>query len=665
MNGSDGARPTIGLDLGTTNSCVTFSDALGNRVPVSVATGNAPYDRVVPSIVLNPPVSGKKSPSVLLGLEAEQRWEANHDGTYLEYFKHDLDSHRLKQRIPVRKPVRTGGYNFSTESDAITYETEWIESGGAYSREEMVGAASALLEHLLRRAFAAGADPDSQLLVGVPVGYSGYARKRLVCALERVRGENGEPIFKGFSDVISRTKFVLEPIAVAAAPGDDLDIDGAENVLIFDHGGGTLDLSLIRYERNSNFRVPVPVLEMAAGGSGEVAGKHLDRAFSDALGADPERNQILQESFPNEILRRHAIERCKRDLSTSQESRIPIADIPVSRSFFEDAILMQLFQIEDEVMATLKRGGIGPEEVGWVVMTGGSSLVPSVQGTMMDIFPDLVERDRILRYFPDDSEGVESAITDVSEGLALYGHQQSLRRIVPWDICVGREEADEFFEVVPRGELFSDGNGGVEIVKTVEAPDYGRPGCSFGVYEKQLDYQFTFGLAEVPALPDGSKLTIKVRADSLFPALRVEGPDGKAIARPESPSGWDQDLIVESDFSEYPENVLEDFFEEDGEYVPQVSPGKYQHAPLVRRLRVGDYVDLSGLVDTSTGKLRSASKSGYVEKIRRIDEDDALEEMDTWNVEHFEFKIRTKLGEMRVETRNGCIRLSPKRWPVR
>lgn len=54
--------------------------------------------------------------------------------------------------------------------------------------------------------------------------------------------------------MIRRTKFVLEPlIAVAAAPGDDLDIDGVENVLIFDHGGGTLDLSLIRYERRPGF----------------------------------------------------------------------------------------------------------------------------------------------------------------------------------------------------------------------------------------------------------------------------------------------------------------------------------------------------------------------------------------------------------------------------
>lgn len=295
-------------------------------------------------------------------------------------------------------------------------------------------------------------------------------------------------------------------------------------------------------------------------------------------------------------------------------------------------------------------------------MTGGSSVVPAVQKTVQEMFPDLEETDRIFRYFPDDPAGVEAAITDVSEGLALYGRQQSLQRIVPWDICVAREEADKFVRVVERGEPFLNGDGHIEVEKTVEAPDLGRPGCSFGIYEHQLDYQFMFGLAEVPPLPDGSSLTVKVRSDALFPALRIQGPDGRVISRSESPSGWPQDLRVDSDFLGYPENVLEDFFEEDGEYVPQVNSTKFQHAPLVRRLRVGDYVDLSGVV--RNGQLEPRSKSGYIRHIRRIGESESLAEMNDWNVEMFEFGIKTERGEMRVETKNGCIRLSPKKWPA-
>ena len=170
----------------------------------------------------------------------------------------------------------------------------------------------------------------------------------------------------------------------------------------------------------------------------------------------------------------------------------------------------------------------------------------------------------------------------------------------------------------------------------------------------------------MPALQAGSILKVKVRPDSLFPALRIEGPNGQVIRRTESPSGWDQDLKVDSDFADYPENVLEDFFEEDGEYVPQVGPERFQHAPLVRKLRVGDYVDLSGTTSSASGAdLQSTSKSGYIEQIRRIGEDNGMSEMDSWNVEEFEFTIKTSSGTMKAETRNGCIRLSPKKWPPR
>lgn len=100
--------------------------------------------------------------------------------------------------------------------------------------------------------------------------------------------------------------------------------------------------------------------------------------------------------------------------------------------------------------------------------------------------------------------------------------------------------------------------------------------------------------------------------------------------------------------------------------MPQVGPEKFQHAPLVRKLRVGDYVDVSGTVGSSPGRgLRIFPGSGYIERIRRLGEDGGMDEMDGWNVEEFEFQINTGRSVMKVETRNGGIRLSPKKWPHR
>ena len=663
MASSDQFRPIIGLDLGTTNSCVTFTNALGELGRVSVATGNAPYDRVLSSIVLDPLADREVGERPVIGLEAEQRREQDPDTTYLEYFKHELDSQRLKQRVPVKRLVRTGQHDFVTETEMVRTKTEWVESGGNYSRAELVAATAAILEHLIQRALGAGADPDSLILVGVPVNYSGYARKRLVCALAKARDDGGRRIFKGFGDVIDRTRFVLEPVAVAAAPGEDLEIDGSENVLIFDHGGGTLDLSLIRYERHPDFARPVPVQELAAGGSDEVAGKHLDQAFIEALRADAGLNKVIEERLPNEITRRQAIERCKRELSTKQEARVPIADILVERGWFEQIISPHLDAIGTEVLRTLERGGVSRSDVGWVVMTGGSSLIPAVQDEVMSMFSELAAKDRVLRYFPDDEDGVEAAITDVAEGLARYGQRDSFQRIVLWDVELGREESAEFVRIFERGQPFERRNGEAEIATTVAAPDIGKPGCSFGVYEFQLDRQFMFGLAEVPELEPGSRLLVKLSRDSLFPVLAIIGPDGHVVRRSQSPTGWEQDIYVAADIRSYRENELEDFFEADAEYVPAVRPDRFEHAPLVRRLRVDDHVDWSAMRVTG-GTLKQRSGSGVIERIRPKGTHDSVPEMTSWNVEDFEFSIKTGLGTMKLESCNGCLRLTPKPTPL-
>lgn len=134
----------------------------------------------------------------------------------------------------------------------------------------------------------------------------------------------------------------------------------------------------------------------------------------------------------------------------------------------------------------------------------------------MDLFPELAESDRILRYFPDDAGGVEAAITDVSEGLAQYGEGNSHFSASFLGTSVSDGKRTGTFCIIERGEQYTEQDGHMEIARKVEAPDIGRPGCSFGIYEKQLDYQFTFGLAEVPALPEGSRLVVSIRPDSLF-----------------------------------------------------------------------------------------------------------------------------------------------------
>ena len=645
-------RPVIGLDLGTTNSCVSFVDPLGDLRRVAVATGNnPPYDRVLASIVLDPLGDER-----LIGLKAEQAREKRTDETYLAYFKHELDSQRLRERRAITRTVKTGDYDFVEQGERYEEVTEWVEVGGDFSRDELVAAAGLILEQLIQQAVKAGADPDSVLLVGVPVHFSGYARKRFVCALERVRDESGDPFFDGFHDVIERVRFILEPVAVAAAPGEDLDITGAENVLIFDYGGGTLDLSLVRYEERRGFPRPVPVRELAAGGSSVVAGRHMDAEFMTLLESDP-RVRASLDQITDDVTRRQVVEEAKRRLSTSTEARIRIADEKVGRATFEEAIAPLLDGVKEEVLRTLERADLGPDDLGWVVMTGGSSLIPVVQESIMGLFPDLAERGGILRYFPDDQEGVEKAITDVAEGLAEVGQQDHFEHVVLWDVELGREGSGDFTLLFERGTTYEIADGHHQLETTIEVTDAGSDGCCLGIYENQLDRRFVFGLADVPGLEQGSQLRLRLGRDSMLPVLAVLDCDGRVVGRTESPTGWETDIHVAADVSQHPPPQLEDFFHQDAEYVPTVRHDRFRHAPLVRRLRVGDSVEWSRRM--IGGELAHTRGLGRIERIRPIGEDEPVEEMTSWDVARFEFTIKTKLGELKLESRNGFLRLAP------
>lgn len=638
---STATRPVIGLDFGTTNSCVSFVDALGSVGRVSVATGNnPPYDRVLASIVIDPLGSDSR-----IGLEAEQARETRTTDLYLAYFKHLLDSQRLRRVETGSAEVETGEHNFVTGSQMTKKVPIKITTGGEYSREELVGAAGLILERLIQQAIEAGAGRDSDLLLGVPVTFSGYARKRLIAALHRVRDSDGRRFFSGYRELIRRVRFILEPVAVAAAPGEDLEISGTEDVLIFDHGGGTLDLSLVRFEGRAGFDRPVPIRELSAGGSDEVAGRHIDAALMGAVMADPEAGPALRERISDEIRRRQSVESCKRELSTKTRARLPLANVDVDRRTLDQAIAPLLAKVQTTISRTLQRADVTPESVGWVVMTGGSSLIPAVQDTVMRMFPKAAARDRVLRYFPDDRGGVESAITDVADGLALYGQQQSFQRVVLWDVELAQGGAGGFVRLFDRGKDYDLKNGVPELTTLVAAGGNGTSGKTcFGIYENQLDRRFMFGLAEVPALREGDRLGIRLRPDSLFPAVGVLTTDGRAGKT--------------GDVSAYSEGRLEDFIEADAEYAPLVTSDQFEASPLVRKLRCGDYIEWSRLI--VAGKLTERSGRGRIEKIRPIGETEGVAEMTSWNTAIYEFTVKTGAGTLKLESANGFVRLSPR-----
>jgi hypothetical chaperone protein len=258
----------------------------------------------------------------------------------------------------------------------------------------------------------------------------------------------------GFREV----DFELEP--VAAALHYEMSIDSPQNILVFDFGGGTLDITVMRVGDPEHGEV------FATGGVG-MAGDYFDQRiiesllldhfgqgstwgeenlafptqYTDALvnwqtipelnrpetlhflqiaqltGSHPARVRALESLLVNNYAIRliDEVERAKTSLSTAHMAIIRLTgddiDIwqPITRSQFENIIANAASKIETCLMETLQRSGLQPDEIDTVVRTGGSAQIPHFIEMMGRIFgPEKV----IL----------SDVFTGVTAGLAIRAH---------------------------------------------------------------------------------------------------------------------------------------------------------------------------------------------------------------------------------------------------
>ncbi|MCE7888661.1 MAG: Hsp70 family protein [Sorangiineae bacterium PRO1] len=649
----------IGLDFGTTNSCVAIRNAFGSVEPIVVATGNRPpYDTVLRSAVLDP-----TSDMAVVGEEALQKAETAAAGSrLLVSFKPFLDEHQLRhlERRAVGKEFRFDPLA-EAELEVARYESVWVGGEERYSRDELILGSGALLGHLLEQAVEAGGDP-SELWLGMPVSFGSCARQRLLASLHEARDSRGRRFFPTYHEVLRSVRFVLEPVAVAAGPimRDAYDAADAETVLIFDHGGGTLDLSVLRFERHPKFAGLVPTRELTAGGSRDVAGRSIDTAFRDAL-ADRQDFQTaasaMRDYFVNQF-----VEQCKIRLSDEEQAEA-LPGVAVTREDFEGAVVPVLDQIEWLVRDVVARAGLALGAIDRVVLTGGSSLAPCVQKRAAAIFPGLDEY-RMLTYDPRSRNDAESAITEVARGLVAFADEVSAERtlehVVLWDIDATMGGRSRFRRVVERGEPYAlDEQGRPRLVKRVDVPPNPGQGTSFGLYEHQLGHRYLFGMAEVPPLDDGGVLEIELRPDQITPALRLFDHEGELMKREPCRGTWDSELLTVADLLELPEEAeLGEYFESDAEYLPVRGFARFERTPLVRRIRVGDLVEWAIDVDGS-GPARDIRR--YRGEVRQIwHQGDAVEEMQSLVLEDHRFRVvPTDTAQSRmVEVATGDMRLA-------
>jgi molecular chaperone DnaK len=314
----------IGIDFGTTNSVVAvYGRDGGDLLPIDeppARWANLGFDKVLPSVV---------------GVGADQ--EATFGWRAKEQAVNKLEA--VKRLFATEDNVRIGGADYSVEM-----------------------AAALLFARLKQGAEAAGA-PLDRAVVTIPANSRGLARFRTkLCA-----GLAG----------IDVTALINEPTAAAMAHSISAGED--QSILVFDWGGGTLDVTVLE-------TVAGVFIERASKGIQRSGGLDLDNLFAAAVLKEISGNEGWSEADRGYF--RLEIERAKVLLSTQEHANIELPRggiFEVGRDVLERAIRGKIEETRGPIDQCLRDLGIGAGELGHIVLVGGSSKIPAVRQFVSEV----------------------------------------------------------------------------------------------------------------------------------------------------------------------------------------------------------------------------------------------------------------------------------------
>jgi hypothetical protein len=245
-----------------------------------------------------------------------------------------------------------------------------------------------------------------------------------------------------------------------------------------------------------------------------------------------------------------------------------------------------------------------------------------------------------------------------------FGSEAALDRVVLWDVNLLSSEAETPTPVARRGDRYDRGDSGrPELHREISLKDVNRDGLAVGLWERQLDRDyFLFGVADIPPQDDAVTLEVSICPEAVYPRLRLLDAEGRCIKRASRPtelSGFASDEFVKAEIAELGEGELAEYFESDHvDYLPMTSYERFRLAPLTRKLRIGDYIEWTGVTPDGAEPSR---RRGEIVAIRKYGTHLPLEEMGTLALRDYEFTVRDgPASTVNVKHPHGYIRLAPR-----